>query len=66
MESTDESFSNTGYEPKAYDLKETYVESYTESLTHPQFSEQGFLEGVEHDDTATRGYVSRSTPSTYL
>ena len=42
----------TGYEPNAYDLKETYVESYTESLTHPQFSEQGFLEDVEYDDTA--------------
>ena len=42
----------SGYEPNAYDLKETYVESYTESLTHPQFSEQGFLEDVEYDDTA--------------
>ena len=30
----------------------TYVESYTESLTHPQFSEQGFLEDVDYDDTA--------------
>ena len=28
------------------------VESYTESLTHPQFSEQGFLEDVDCDDTA--------------
>ena len=36
----------------AYDLKETFVESYTESLTHPQFSKQGFLEDVEYDDTA--------------
>ena len=42
----------TGYEPKAYDLKETYVESYTESLTPPQFSKQGFLEDVVYDDTA--------------
>ena len=40
------------YEPTAGDPKETYVESYTESLTHPQFSEQGFLEDVEYDDTA--------------
>ena len=39
-------------QPNAYDLKETYVESYTESLTHPQFSKQGFLEDVEYDDTA--------------
>ena len=31
---------------------ETYVESFTESLTHPQFSEQGFLEDVDYDDTA--------------
>ena len=31
---------------------ETYVDSYTESLTHPQFSEHGFLEDVEYDDTA--------------
>ena len=30
----------------------TYVESYTESLTNPQFSKQGFLEDVEYDDTA--------------
>ena len=26
--------------------------SPTEALTHPQFSEQGFLEDVEYDDTA--------------
>ena len=51
MGSTDESYSNTGNETKDYYLKETYVESYTESLTHPQFSEQGFLEDVEYDDT---------------
>ena len=31
---------------------ETYVESFTESLNHPQFSEQVFLEDVEYDDTA--------------
>ena len=37
---------------KNYDLKESYVESFTESLTHPQFSEQGFLEDVDYDDTA--------------
>ena len=38
MDSTDESYLLTGYEPKNYDLMETYVESVTESLTHPQFS----------------------------
>ena len=37
---------------KDYELMETYVESYTESLTHPQFSELGFLEDVDYDDTA--------------
>ena len=31
---------------------ETCVESFTESLTHPQFSEQRFLEDVDYDDTA--------------
>ena len=31
---------------------ETHVESFTESLTHPQFSEQGFLEDLDYDDTA--------------
>ena len=52
MGSLDETYSLTGYELNAYDLKETFVESYTESLTHPQFSKQGFLEDVEYDDTA--------------
>ena len=52
MDSTDESYFLTGYEPKHYDLKETYAESYTESLTHPQFSKQGFFEDVEYGDTA--------------
>ena len=32
MGSTDESFSNTGYEPKDYFLTETYVESLTQSV----------------------------------
>ena len=47
MGTTDESYLPTGYEPKNYDLMETYVESLTESLTQPQFSqfsEQRFLE----------------------
>ena len=52
MESYDESYLPTGYEPKNYDLMETYVESLTESLTQPQFSEQRFLEDVDYDDTA--------------
>ena len=57
MESNDESNSLTGCEPNAYDLKETYVESYTESLTPPQFSKQGFPEDVEYDDTALEGML---------
>ena len=52
MESIDESYLRTGYEPKNYDLMETYVESLTESLTQPQFPEQRFLEDVDYDDTA--------------
>ena len=52
MDSLDDSYLLTGYEPNACDLKETYVESYTESLTHPQLSQQRFSEDVEYDDTA--------------
>ena len=52
MGSIDESYLRTSYEPKNYDLMETYVESLTESLTQPQFSEQWFLEDVDYDDTA--------------
>ena len=47
MGSTDESFSNTGHEPKDYFLTVTYVESLTESMT-----EQRFLEDVNYDDAA--------------
>ena len=53
MDSLDESYSLTGYEPN-YDFKETYVESHTESLTHPQFSKQGFPEDAEYDDAALK------------
>ena len=52
MGSTDESFSNTGYEPKDYFLTETYVESLTESMTEQRFPEQRFLEDVDYDDAA--------------
>ena len=52
MDSLDDSYLLTGYELNGYDLKETYADSYTKSLTHPQFSKQGFLEDVEYDDTA--------------
>ena len=52
MESTDESYLLTGYEPKAYFLMETDAESLTESLTQQQFPEQRFLEDVDYDDAA--------------
>ena len=52
MGSTDESYLLTGYEQNAHDLMETYVESFTESMTQPQFLEQRFLEDVDYDDTA--------------
>ena len=52
MDSTDESYFLTYYEPKNFRLLETYVESFTETLTLPQFSEQRFLEEVDYDDTA--------------
>ena len=53
MASIDETYSLTGYEPNAYDFKETFVESYTELLTSPPFlSKQGFPEDAEYDDAA--------------
>ena len=41
IDSLDDSYLLTGYEPNAYDLKETYVESYTESLTHHSSPSKG-------------------------
>ena len=52
MGSTDESFSNTGYEPKDYFLTETYVEFNQEPMTEQRFPEQRFLEDVDYDDAA--------------
>ena len=52
MDSLDETYSLTGYEPNAYDYKDTYVESYTELLISPPFSKQGFPEDAEYDDAA--------------
>ena len=52
MMSTDESYSDTGYEPKDYYLMETHVESLTEPLTKHQLPEQRFLEDVDYDDAA--------------
>ena len=50
MVSTEESFSNTGFEPKDYFLTETHVEPLTESKTVQRFPEQRFLEDVDYDD----------------
>ena len=52
MGSTDESFSNTGYEPKDYFLTETYVEFNHESITEQRSPEQRFLEDVDYDEAA--------------
>ena len=52
MGSTDESFSNTGYEPKDYFLTETYVEFNQESITEQRFPEQRFPEDMDYDDAA--------------
>ena len=50
MGSTDNSFSNTGYEPKDYFLTETYVEFNQESMTEERFPEERFLEDVDYDE----------------
>ena len=60
MESYDECYLTTRYEPKNYDLMETYVESLTESLTQPRFSEQRFLEDVDNHDTALEEMLHNS------
>ena len=50
MDLSDE-FLSTGYEPNAYDFKETSVEPYTELLDSPPFfSDIGFPADVEYDD----------------
>ena len=60
MDSLDDSYLLTGYEPKSYDLMETCVESFTESLTHPQFPEQRFLEDYDYDDAALEEMLHNS------
>ena len=68
MGSTDESFSNAGYEPKDYFLAEAYAELNQESVTEQRFTAQRFPEDVEYDDAALgqmlynacRGQVDRS------
>ena len=61
MASIDETYSLTGYEPNAYDFKETSIESYTELLTSPPFlSKQGFPEDAEYDDAALEDMLRES------
>ena len=58
MDSFDETYSNKGYEPNAYDFKETAVDSYTELLTSPPFlSDTGFPVDAEYDDAALEGML---------
>ena len=52
MGSTDESFSNTGYESKNYFITETFVEFNQESMTEQRIPEQRILEDVDYDDAA--------------
>ena len=57
MGSIDESFSNTGYEPKDYFFTETYVEFNQESMTEQRFPEQRFLKDVDYEDAAIGGIL---------
>ena len=58
MDLSDESYSNTGYEPNAYDCKETAVEPYIELLDSPPLtSDKGFLADAEYDDPALEGML---------
>ena len=58
MDLSDESYSNTGYEPNAYDFKETAVEPYIELLDSPPlFSDKGFPADAEYDDAALEGML---------
>ena len=58
MDSFDETYLHTAYEPNAYDFKETSVEPYTELLNSPPFfSDKGFPEDVDYDDAALEGVL---------
>ena len=54
MDSLDATYSLTGYEPNAYDFKETSVEPYTELLDSQPFSKP---EDAEYDDAALEGML---------
>ena len=58
MDSFDETYLHTGYEPNAYDFKETSVEPCTELLDSPPFfSDKGFPADAEYDDAALEGML---------
>ena len=58
MDLSDETYLCTGYEPNAYDFKETAVEPYTELLDSPPFfSDIGFPADAEYDDPALEGML---------
>ena len=58
MDLSDESYLRTGYEPNAYDFKETAVEPYAELLDSPPFfSDIGFPADAEYDDAALEGML---------
>ena len=61
MDSFDETYLHRGYEPNAYDFKETSVESSTELLNSPPFfSDKGFPEDAEYDDAALEGMLRQA------
>ena len=58
MDLSDEFLLSTGYEPNAYDFKETSVEPYTELLTSPPlFSVKVSSADADHDDAALEGML---------
>ena len=61
MDLSDEFLLSTGYEPNAYDFKETSVEPYTKLLNSPPFfSDKGFPADADNDDAALEGMLSEA------
>ena len=58
MDLSDEFLLTTGYEPNAYDFKETSVEPYTKLLDWPPlFSDKGSSADSDYDDAALEGML---------
>ena len=58
MDLSDEFLLSTGYEPNAYDFKETSVEPYTELLdSSPLFSDKVSSADADYDDAALEGML---------